>query len=141
MKKIILTALLGLPFSTVFAQTVDTSQQKLDTTNANFIYRKVDIESQFPGGDAGYGNYVRQAVIKKFDFLMEKHAQGKVEAQFIVNIDGSIDSVTLIKQTGTALDDFAKEVFLTMPLWTPAYLNGHKVRSYRRQKITVTLPD
>lgn len=54
--------------------------------------------------------------------------QGKVTCQFVVNKDGSITDIVVIKGVDPSLDKEAIRVIKSMPNWKPGRLNGKPVR-------------
>lgn len=54
--------------------------------------------------------------------------QGKVTCQFVVNKDGSITDVEVVKGVDPSLDKEAIRVIKSMPNWKPGRLNGKPVR-------------
>jgi TonB family protein len=65
---------------------------------------------------------------------IDKNIEGKVYVKFVVNEDGSISDVTIIKGIGGGCDEEAKRVVMAMPNWSPGMQNGKKV------KVMFTLP-
>ena len=59
---------------------------------------------------------------------IEMGEQGIVYVQFVVNKDGSIEQVKVMRGVSDALDDEAKRVVKRMPKWTPGEQAGKKVR-------------
>jgi protein TonB len=64
----------------------------------------------------------------------EEGVSGKVTVQFIVEKDGSITNVHVVRGKHPALDAEAKRVVSKMPKWTPGRNNGQPVR------VTYNLP-
>ncbi len=54
--------------------------------------------------------------------------QGRVIVSFVVERDGSISNVKVIKHVDPSLDREAVRVVSTMPKWTPGTQNGETVR-------------
>jgi len=65
---------------------------------------------------------------------IKKNIEGKVILKFIVNEDGSISDVTVVKGIGGGCDEEAKRVVQLMPNWKPGSQNGKYV------KVFFTLP-
>ena len=55
--------------------------------------------------------------------------EGKVFVQFIVEPDGSIGDVTLLRGIGGGCDEEALRVIKAMPQWKPARFKGKPARS------------
>jgi|GEM_PF-5498649 hypothetical protein len=99
-----------------------------------------DQEASFPGGDRGWSEYVRKALMEHIDKLVNSKANGTVEVGFWVDSSGSISQVTALWPTGTALDKIAVNIIQNGPAWQPATTGGVPVRDYRKQRITFMQP-
>ena len=62
--------------------------------------------------------------------------QGRVLVQFIVNEDGSISDVIVVKSAHPLIDEEAKNIIASMPKWRPGKQNGKKVKVYYTQPIS-----
>lgn len=60
----------------------------------------------------------------------ESIIQGRVMCKFIVEKDGSISNVEVVRGVDPALDAEARRVILSMPKWIPGKQNGNSVRCY-----------
>lgn len=60
----------------------------------------------------------------------DNNVQGKVVVRFIVEKDGSVSGVTVLKSVDRDLDKEAVRVVKSMPKWQPGKNNGVPVRSY-----------
>ncbi len=58
----------------------------------------------------------------------ENGVQGKVICQFVVNRDGSITDIEVVRGVDKYLDAEAVRVIKTMPAWKPGKMNGKPVR-------------
>ena len=58
----------------------------------------------------------------------EKDIQGRVICNFVVEKDGSISDVEVVRGVHSALDAEAIRVIQSMPKWTPGKQRGHTVR-------------
>lgn len=107
----------------------------------NKVFTKVEIEAQFPGGDAGWNDYVRKAITAHMDELQDEGKSGTCEVQFIVDKDGAVSDVQALTMQGSKLAEIAVNAIRRGPHWTAAQQNGRKVKAFRRQKITFQMPD
>ncbi len=64
------------------------------------------------------------------DMARETGLQGRVVIRFVVNEDGTISEVQLVKGIGPACDAEALRVVAAMPHWKPGRQNGVPVRVY-----------
>jgi protein TonB len=91
------------------------------------IFQVVEKMPTFPGGDAELfkflGNNVKYPVIAQ-----ENGIQGRVICQFVVNRDGSIVDVEVVRSVDPSLDKEAIRVIKSMPKWSPGQQRGKAVR-------------
>ena len=92
------------------------------------IFVVVEENPQFPnGGTAGLLQYLGKN-IKYPTIPQENGTQGRVTVQFVVNKDGSIVDVKVIRGVDHYLDKEAVRVISTMPKWIPGKQRGVPVR-------------
>lgn len=95
------------------------------------IFITVEKLPTFPGGEAALMQYLQKNV-KYPSLSQELGIQGRVFVEFVVNSDGSIVDVKILKGIDRSLDKEAMRVIKGMPLWIPGEQSGRKVRvSYR----------
>lgn len=92
------------------------------------IFVIVEENPQFPdGGTAGLLQYLGKN-IKYPTIPQENGTQGRVTVQFVVNKDGGIVDVKVIRGVDPYLDKEAVRVISTMPKWIPGKQRGVPVR-------------
>ena len=92
------------------------------------IFVVVEENPQFPnGGTAGLLQYLGKN-IKYPTIPQENGTEGRVTVQFVVNKDGSIVDVKVIRGVDPYLDKEAVRVISTMPKWIPGKQRGVPVR-------------
>ena len=92
------------------------------------IFVVVEENPRFPnGGTAGLLQYLGKN-IKYPTIPQENGTQGRVTVQFVVNKDGSIVDVKVIRGVDPYLDKEAVRVISTMPKWIPGKQRGVPVR-------------
>lgn len=64
------------------------------------------------------------------NMAMQDHITGKVLIRFVVNEDGSISNVEVVRGIGGGCDEEAKRVVQNMPEWSPGMQNGRAVKVY-----------
>ena len=95
---------------------------------------------QFPGGPTGLIKYLSERLV--YPKLAEKNGiQGRVITSFVVNKDGSITDVKVVKSVDSLLDKEAVRVVSLMPKWIPGTLNGKAVRVKYHIPVTFRLHD
>ena len=104
-----------------------TTQTHKDTTTDDKIYEVCEQMPIFEGGDAALMKYLTDSV--KYPELAKKHGvQGRVVIGFIVEKDGSLTDVKVLRHVDIALDAEALRVVKGMPKWIPGRHNGQRVR-------------
>ena len=91
------------------------------------IFTVVEQMPMFPGGDAALMGYLRDN-IKYPTVAAENGVQGRVVVGFVVERDGSITDVNILRGVDPSLDREAMRVVKSMPRWNPGKQNGSAVR-------------
>ena len=92
------------------------------------IYVVVEQMPQFPGGQQALFKYLSENV-KYPAIAKENRIQGRVICQFVVNKDGSITDVEVVRSGGDpSLDREAVRVIKSMPNWIPGRQKGKPIR-------------
>jgi len=95
----------------------------------NWIYDKVDVIAEFPGGYDKLNEYFSAKLIYP-EMARENAVQGKVYVQFVVEKDGSLSNFQIIKGAHKILNKEAIRFVKGMPKWKPGELSrGGVVRS------------
>ena len=92
------------------------------------IYDVVEENAQFPGGEAECYKWLSQNIKYPAD-CMENGIQGRVIVSFVVNKDGSIVDVKVVRSPDPSLSKEAIRVVSSMPKWKPAHQGNKVVRS------------
>lgn len=119
---------LGACFSLARAQTVRVRCETSSglTYREVFEYGFVAVQPTFPGGDSQMMEYInRNRRYPKEAYA--KGVQGRVACQFIVNADGSLSDVLVLRGVETSLDREAVRLLASMPTWVPGFHNGRPV--------------
>ena len=104
------------------------------------IFTKLEVEAQFPGGDAAWSNFVREQIVARMGDLQKAGQSGTCELSFIVDRHGHISDVKALTMQGTVLASICTDAIQNGPYWVPGQQNGHIVKSLRKQKITFQMP-
>ena len=91
-------------------------------------FRVVEDMPQFPGGAVEFLKWLT-ASLKYPASAQRAKIEGKVVAQFIVNVDGSISNLELTQRLDPQCDREALRVLRTMPKWTPGIQNDKPCRT------------
>ena len=92
--------------------------------NDNTVYRSVEQMPQFPGGEAALMKYLESHVSYP---PMAAYIEGHVILQFVVEKDGSIGEVKIVRSLDKNLDAEAVRVVKSLPKFAPGRQNGEAV--------------
>ena len=104
------------------------------------IFTVVEKAPEFPGGMEELFQYLANN-IEYPQLAKEKGIQGRVFVNFIVDNDGSIDSVKVLRGIGSGCDEEAVRVVAAMPSWEPGLQRGKPIRVSYNLPIKFTLDD
>ena len=102
------------------------------------IFAVVEAMPEYPGGDAARMKYL-QDNIKYPNMARESGIQGTVYVTFVVERDGSVTDVKILRGIGGGCDEEAIRVIKTMPKWVPGKQRGKPVRVQFNMPIKFTL--
>ena len=91
------------------------------------IYSVVEQQAQFPGGEAALLAYVAKN-IKYPAIAVEQEIQGTVNLRFVVEANGSIGDVQIVKSLESHCDKEAIRVVKSLPRFIPGKQQGRPVR-------------
>ena len=92
------------------------------------VFDVVEEMPQFPGGQNALLEYLGKNI--KYPVVAEENGvQGRVVVTFVVERDGSITDVRVVKSVDPSLDKEAQRVVKSMPHWIPGKQNGSQPRS------------
>ncbi|MCX6322020.1 MAG: energy transducer TonB [Bacteroidia bacterium] len=100
-------------------------QEGIATDEPFFV---VEVMPSFKGGDI---DKFREWVLKRTNYpqiAIDKKIQGRVFLTFIVETDGAVSNVTIIKGVDPILDDEAVKTIQASPKWSPGLQRGQPVR-------------
>lgn len=104
----------------------------------NKIFTVVEQMPMYPGGDAALMQYL-SSNIHYPAVAAENGVQGRVVVGFVVERDGSITDVNVMRSVDPSLDREAVRVVKNMPRWTPGKQNGSAVRVKYQVPVTFRL--
>jgi TonB family protein len=92
------------------------------------IYQVVQSMPEFPGGMVELMNYISSNVRYPADALAAG-IEGRVTTMFIIERDGTLSNVQILRGINPSLDAEALRVIRSMPTWKPGYQNDKPVRT------------
>ena len=111
-----------------------------DETVEDEIFFIVEVMPKFPGGELALRKYVAQN-IRYPNAARENDIQGKVYVRFVVNEDGTVGDVTVLRGVDPLLDNEAVRVIKTLPVWQPGRQLNKTVKVYYTMPISFKLQD
>jgi protein TonB len=102
------------------------------------IFLVVENMPEFPGGEAAMYKFIGN----NMDYprmAKESGISGRVFVTFVVERDGSVTDVQILRGIGGGCDEEAVRVIKMMPKWTPGKQRGKPVRVQYRMPIKFTL--
>lgn len=93
----------------------------------NKVFDVVEQMPSFPGGPTALMKFLSENV--KYPVVAQENGvQGRVVVSFVVERDGSITDVNVVRSVDPSLDREAARVVKSMPNWIPGKQNGSAVR-------------
>ncbi|MBR1557270.1 MAG: energy transducer TonB [Prevotella sp.] len=122
MKKLILMSVMA-----VFCLSTANAQKTVVSQKNQKVFEVVEQMPEYPGGVMAMMEFLRDNVKYPADAEKQK-VQGRVLVSFVVETDGSISDVKVMKAVFPSLDAEAIRVVKAMPNWTPGKQKGKVVR-------------
>jgi len=108
-------------------------QTTTEKPDNNMVFTSVEISPEFPGGEAALGKFLQQNM--RYPALAKENGvQGRVFLQFVVQKDGDLADMKVLRDPGSGLGEEALRVLAESPKWKPGVQNGRPV------KVQFTLP-
>lgn len=91
------------------------------------VYKVVDEMPRYPGGDEALLQFIARNIIYP-DEALQTAKQGRVVCAFIVEKDGAVSHVKVLRGIYPSLDKEAARVIASLPAWKPGKVKGQAVR-------------
>lgn len=91
------------------------------------IYYVVEVQPEFPGGQQAMLQWINNHM-QYPQAALDQGTQGRVYVQFVVEKNGSLTNIKVLRNIDTSLSNEAIRLVQTMPRWTPGYKDGQPVR-------------
>lgn len=99
----------------------------------NTVYNAVEVRPDFPGGMKKFYEYVKN----NFRIPEDSEVSGKIIVQFVVEKDGSLTDIKVLRDLGSGTKAEAIRVLQKSPKWKPGVQNGKNVRVLYSLPITI----
>ena len=110
----------------VFTSNVNAQVDKSDKDSEK-VYTVVDKEAEYPGGIEAMNRFLAQNIIYP-TLAKQKNIHGKVLISFIIEKNGSISNIKVIKDIGEGCGEEGMRIVKLMPKWKPAQQKSEPVR-------------
>lgn len=91
------------------------------------IFTIVEQQPEFDGGVIAFYNFIGKNMRYPSE-ARKMGIEGKVFVQFVVDIDGSIKDVKILRGIGGSCDEEALRIIMAAPDWKPGLIDGKPVR-------------
>ncbi|SER11928.1 M56 family metallopeptidase [Pedobacter rhizosphaerae] len=105
-----------------------TTQKGEGSNEQVFDFVSIDKQPEFPGGVRKFYEYLG-ASIRYPKKAKEDNVQGKVFLSFVVEKDGKLSDIRIIRGLSKELDEEAIRVLESSPNWNPGIVKGEPIRS------------
>lgn len=92
------------------------------------IFGAAEEMPSFPGGEKALMQYIKDNTYYPEE-MCEGAAQGRVMVGFVINEDGSINDVKVLRSLTPEFDEVAVKIVKGMPKWNPGKQNGKAVKT------------
>jgi protein TonB len=125
LKPLLLT--LSILFASTIVRAQDSSPGDNNKADTAKVYTAVEHEPEFKGGVQAFYAYLTHTIHYPAK-AREHNIQGKVFISFIVEKDGSLSDIKIVRSVSEDLDAEALRVIKGSPHWNPGLQNGKPVR-------------
>ncbi len=91
-----------------------------------YEYDFVQEKPTFPGGDSKLVEFINKHRCYPKE-AYKKGIQGRVTCSFVVNANGSVSNIQVIRSAAAPLNEEAVRIFSLMPAWLPGKIDGQCV--------------
>ncbi len=108
-------------------KTSDINNIKIKKVETDSVYQVVEVMPEFPGGMSQMATYLSENIKYPVE-AKDKNISGRVFIEFVIEKDGSVSNVNVMRSVGGGCDDEAVRVVKAMPKWKPGLMKGKPVR-------------
>ncbi len=114
----------------------------VETPSENSIYTLDAIEKypEFPGGQEAFAKYLSRN-LRYPGLAAEKGIEGKILVSFIIERNGDLSHIKILRSIGGGCDEEAMRVLAKSPRWKPGIQNNQNVRVAYNIPINFKLPN
>ena len=112
--------------------------EEVEAPREEALFITVEQQPEYPGGMAALGAFI-QKNLKYPQQAIRSDMSGRVFVSFVVNTNGSLTDVQVLKGIGFGCDEEALRVIRQMPRWKPGMQSGRAVRVRYNLPVAFTL--
>ncbi|TWR30448.1 TonB family protein [Mucilaginibacter pallidiroseus] len=123
-----------------FALSADNNVDKAASPASGAVFSAVEQSPGFPGGQQAFEKYI----VTNLNYpqqARDNHVQGRVIITFVVEKDGSLSNMKVVRSVGSGTDEEAVRVLAASPKWKPGMQSGKPVRVQYTVPITFSLAE
>lgn len=124
MKNLVFFLLCLFSINSAFCQSPGTIVDSTALLNDDTVYSSVEEKPDFVGGIQEFYNYIG----KNYRVPEGKGVKGKILVQFIIEKDGSLTDIKVLKDLGHGTGKEAVRILKKCPKWIPGKQKGVPVR-------------
>jgi protein TonB len=103
------------------------------------LYTLVEKQPQFPGGESAMFQFLTEN-LRYPTLAKENGIEGRVVVSFVVEKDGSLTDLKIVKDIGGGCGEEALRLMQAMPKWVPGQQHGRVVRVAYTLPVSFRLP-
>jgi TonB family protein len=123
-----ITQVVSYSDATVEALTIVDDNMEVDEDEVEecVSFAVVEQKPTFPGGDTALLSFISRNIVYP-DEAKDSNIEGKVYVQFVIDKNGDVKNVSIVKGVCNSLDSEALRVIKMLPRWTPGKQRGKAV--------------
>ena len=106
---------------------IDVEVTEVGCVDNDTVYNIIEQMPEFPGGAEAMMKFIA-GNIKYPEAAIDKNIEGRVFVSFVIEKDGSVSNVKVLRGIGGGCDEEAARVISSMPKWKPGKQKGEFVR-------------
>jgi TonB family protein len=110
------------------AQTMEPAAHITLRAPTDSVYTLVETSARFPKGTKEFIRFIFMNTHYP-ELARQNRIEGQVTISFVIELDGSVDEVRVLKGLSPDIDQEAVRVVSKSPAWEPAFQRGKPVRS------------
>ncbi|PZO29918.1 MAG: hypothetical protein DCF13_04880 [Flavobacteriaceae bacterium] len=124
---------LAIIFLMLLSTEIQAQEEQTEINEKIYNTAGIQVLPEFPGGMEKFFKYIGQ----NYKTPEVKGLKGKIFLTFIIEKDGNLSDIKVIRDIGHGTGEEAVRVLKACPAWKPGELNGEKVRVQYSLPITI----